>query len=68
MKKRLFPNIFIIICLCGLACGAKAEEFCEPLPPPAGNVTLVDPSQTGNITSIVAGANEGATPYFPRRR
>jgi hypothetical protein len=32
--------------------------------PPAGNVIFVDPSQTGNLTSIVSGANQGDTILF----
>jgi hypothetical protein len=28
MKKRLLLNVFTMIFLCGIACGAKAKEFC----------------------------------------
>jgi hypothetical protein len=64
MKKRLFFNIISIICLFGLAWGAKAKEFCYPLAPPAGSIIQVDPSQTGELTSIVANASPGDTILF----
>ena len=61
---RTYSTIQIVFCTIVLFLGQPMTafaRFCEPLPPPAGNIIHVDPSQTGKLTSIVAGASQGDT-------
>jgi len=45
----------------GVGGGAASTSFCDPLPPPAGNLIHVYPSQAGELGAIVQAAATGDT-------
>ncbi|UCF91536.1 MAG: hypothetical protein JSW39_25235, partial [Desulfobacterales bacterium] len=64
---KTYSIIPIVLCTIVLSLGRPTTifaQFCDPLPPPAGNIIHVDPSQTGELTSIVAGASQGDTIFL----
>lgn len=55
---RVFPFLLLVLaCIHPSVLGA----VCEPLPPPAGNVIFVDPSQVSFLYYAVCNANPGDT-------